>query len=111
MRYLAMLLTTLLLFAGCGDNGTEPERDATIRVRNSSSGVIDGVFISQCASNEWGPNRLPAGTVITQGQSRDFGGLEPGCWDLLAELQDGRAAEFYALELEAGQVFTATVTN
>ena len=111
MRALVRVAAALLLAAACGGDAAAPERDATIRVRNSSSGVIDGVYISQCASDEWGPNRLPAGTVITQGQSRDFGGIEPGCWDLLAELQDGRAAEFYALELEAGQVFTATVTN
>lgn len=67
---------------------------ATVRVMNSTGGLIRSLYVSGSSSRHWGPELL-RGTVIPPGTGRDLRvHALSGCsrYDVLAELDDGSRA-------------------
>lgn len=92
----SLLLVAALAATACRD--ATGLQDATITLVNQSALRVEYVFISQCTDPDWGPDRLEADEIIAAGASRQFT-VEAGCWDMQAQLEDGRTVEDRGVEL------------
>jgi hypothetical protein len=110
-RRLVLGLAGAVVVSACGgDDDDGPTAGpvagtASLRVANVTSRPIFFVFFSACSDSLWGPDRLGADRVIPVGQSVQWDSIPPGCTDLRAELDDGRAAERFAATLTRGGTF------
>jgi hypothetical protein len=101
---LRSILATLAIcsLSACkgGDGPSAPEENTpapststgTIRVSNSTSAAMWFVYFSPCETTDWGVDRL-GDDVILSGNSVQWTSVPTGCWDVKAELSDGREAE------------------
>ncbi len=86
------------------DNTPAPSTSTgTIRVSNSTSAAIWFVYFSPCSTTDWGVDRL-GDDVILSGSSVQWASVPTGCWDVKAELSDGREAIRFGLAVARGAV-------
>jgi hypothetical protein len=110
LRRLALLL--LVPVAGCGLLRPAPPApgDAVLLLINRAEAPVYYVYLSPCASGDWGADWMAEDEVVMPGQSRSFA-LEPGCWDARAVFDDGREAEERGFSMTPGSQRTWTVVE
>lgn len=115
---LFVLALALTLVAGCEELATgiealedleELDGSATLVLINSTTTSVYFVYISECSSSDWGPDRLGASETIAVNASRSWT-LDPGCWDVRAEFSDDGYAET-SVTLGAGEEYTLRLTD
>ncbi|MEX0691037.1 MAG: hypothetical protein WD934_06270 [Gemmatimonadales bacterium] len=91
------------------DDGTPTPSTATIRVVNNTGEAIFYVYFSLCSDPSWGSDRLGSTETISDGASRSWTGVSPGCYDLRADTQSGRSVTFLSVQVSAGETETYDV--
>ena len=105
-----ILIAFPLLLSGCGSTGGSGGYGsgvAYLDIVNSTGVSIFYLYLSSCSSNSWGSDQLGS-DVILSGTTYRFQ-MTPGCWDLRAELSDGRETERFGEQMYAGGSKTWTV--
>jgi len=111
-----LALASLLVLAGCGDSGTGPDdgngsvlNPELIVVNELTDRAISFLYWSACDAGSWGPDRLGA-DVLSVGEERRWT-LTEGCWDLLADLEDGTEVTRFGEQFDNGDVVRWTISD
>ncbi len=73
---------------------------STLDIVNRTGTPIYYLYLSPCSSNTWGSDQLGS-DVIMSGTTYAFA-MTPGCWDLKAQLRDGREVERRNVNMRTG---------
>jgi hypothetical protein len=105
LRLAGAALLMSVAVVGCSDNNA-PDDEAQVEFKNDTDREIWYAFYVACNDpGGWGPDRLGATEVIEPGEDRLFTLPGPGCWDLLAELDNGLEIALLDVDVELGERF------
>ena len=105
------LLIALTLLSGCASSRAYGSGaiSATLDIVNQTSSQIYYLYLSSCSSDSWGSDQLGS-DVIAVGSTYSFS-MTPGCWDLRAELRDGREVDRRGVNMSPGGRGSWTPSN
>jgi hypothetical protein len=87
---ISILGLTILGACGGSDSPTAPPAPTHgVRLTNSSSRVVNAVYVSSCTADTWGDNKL-TGTLAPLGV-KIFAVTTPGCYDIRVVATDGHS--------------------
>ena len=87
---------SLALVGALALTAAAPPAAGSITLYNESGFTVTHVYISDCDTDDWEDDLLGPTEVLSPGESVAVA-LDTGCWDLMAQLDNGRTLETYSV--------------
>jgi len=106
------LLIALTFVSGCTSSRTSQAYGSgamtvTLDIVNQTNSPVFYLYLSSCSSDSWGADQLGS-DVIAVGSTYSFS-MTPGCWNLRAELGDGREVDRSGVNISSGERISWTL--